>query len=164
MRRRPQKLLNSRCRDLLEINVWQTETIFSAKVGFLHRIVRDFLRDNYQAELRKSAGAAFVPTDCLCNITLALFKRLPTPQGFQKHLDPFFGLVDEMMYYLRELELKTGVSNVAVLDEMDQSLDQCKRSSNPDQSLSRIWPMYLSCACRTITPPTLRELQAQFTP
>lgn len=119
--RKWRKLLNSRCRDLLEVNMNSSErTFLKYRVDFLHRTVRDFLRDNYQDELRKRAGDRFNATASLCKIPLALAKVLPESQNFREIINPLFAIVDEMMYYTREVELRDRDSNSLVLDELDR--------------------------------------------
>jgi hypothetical protein len=65
------KLLNNRCGDLLEVSSpirnakdahnmdFDGEYSIHNRVEFLHRTVRDFLRDNYQDELRRRVGDHF---------------------------------------------------------------------------------------------------------
>ncbi|KAF2194685.1 hypothetical protein K469DRAFT_734449 [Zopfia rhizophila CBS 207.26] len=119
--RRWRKLLNSRCRDLLEVNSSDSETTFlKYKVDFLHRTVRDFLRDNYQEELRSRTAAHFNPTLSLCKIILALTKGLPVEATFGPIINPLFALVDEFLYYSKELERKCNESNMILLDELDR--------------------------------------------
>lgn len=116
------KLLNSRCSDLLEVTVKETEpTFLKYQVDFLHRTVRDFLRDNYRNELRRRAGEQFNPTGSLCSILLALIKRLPLSKDFRLHLNQLFGLVDELVYYSREIELRNGSPNTSILYELDRA-------------------------------------------
>ena len=113
------KRLNSRCKDLLEVNTRDSETTFlKYKVDFLHRTVRDFLQDNYQPEVRKRASR-FNPVGSLCKIMVALVKGLDSSQGLHLHLDQFFSLVDEMMYYARELELRSNTASTQLLEELD---------------------------------------------
>jgi hypothetical protein len=70
------KLLNSRCRDLLEVTrtIEENEHFLENQVDFLHRTVRDFLRDNYQNELRQRAGTQFDAKYSLCNNIVAFVK------------------------------------------------------------------------------------------
>jgi len=76
--------LNNRCKDLLEVKV-HTDSDTSGicflryKVDFLHRTMRNFLRDNYQTELREQTGAEFSALFSLCSMQFALVKSLPIP-------------------------------------------------------------------------------------
>ncbi|KAF8242251.1 hypothetical protein K440DRAFT_639383 [Wilcoxina mikolae CBS 423.85] len=101
--------LNNRCKDLLEVKV-NTDSDFSGgvhflryKVDFLHRTVRDFLRDNYQSELREETGPEFSARFSLCKMLLALVKAAPA-SNFLDSLNLLFGQVDEFMYYAREFD------------------------------------------------------------
>jgi hypothetical protein len=115
------KLLNSRCRDLLEITVNKDEpTFLKFKVDFLHRTVRDFLRDSYRSELIRKVHSGFDSTGVLSNILLALIKSLSITNDFRKQLDQVFSLADEMLHYAREQEVKTLKPNLLLLDELDR--------------------------------------------
>jgi hypothetical protein len=119
--RRWRKRLNSRCRDLLEINTTDSDdTFLKYKVDFLHQTVRDFLRDNYPEELRKHTADRFDARASLCKILLALIKALPVPADFRSLLNELFGLVDKLLYYAREMERNSGISNIVLLDELDR--------------------------------------------
>jgi hypothetical protein len=124
-------LLNSRCRDLLELSFRSTNyapPIIHYKVEFLHRTVRDFLRNNYQGELQKQLGDAFDARSSLSKIILALIKGYPVPQegnGFDfrhKFERDMLGMVDELVYYAREME-RNGKASLDLLDELDHTLN-----------------------------------------
>jgi hypothetical protein len=101
--------LNNRCKDLLEVKFHDGDNsgvdFLRYKVDFLHRTVRDFLRDNYQTELREQTGAEYSTLLSLCGMVLALVKILPV-QDFRSTstLNFLFGHVDEFMYYVREFD------------------------------------------------------------
>lgn len=119
------KLLNSRCRDLLEVDSNSSDhckSFLKYRVDFLHRTVRDFLRDNYQKELQSRTASDFDARLSLCKIILALIKGLPiqTQADFRDLLNDLLGLVDELLYYVRELERKTGRPSTTLLDELDR--------------------------------------------
>ena len=112
--------LNNRCKDLLEVKIHDDGDTSGVeflryKVDFLHRTVRDFLRDNYQTELREQTGAEYSALLSLCGMVLALVKILPV-QDFRptSTLNFLFEYVDEFMYYVREFDryhralLRTG--------------------------------------------------------
>ncbi|KAH8745708.1 hypothetical protein BGZ57DRAFT_936187 [Hyaloscypha finlandica] len=125
-----ERLLNSRCSDLLELNFRSTNyapPIMHHKVEFLHRTVRDFLRDNYQNELHEWAGHSFDTSSSLSNIILGLIKGYPVPQSTDIHeLKRKFALdvstlTDELICYAQELE-RNGKSNIKLLNEFDRVL------------------------------------------
>ncbi|KAI9733107.1 MAG: hypothetical protein M1834_003654 [Cirrosporium novae-zelandiae] len=110
--------LHRRCRDLLEVNInFSIHTFLKYRIHFLHRTVRDFLRDNYQAELQKHAPKKFDTRTSLCNILLAFIKVLPIPKSFQLASYQFLSLGVESMGYAREMEYKSNTPNIALLDE-----------------------------------------------
>jgi hypothetical protein len=118
--RKWKRLLNSRCRDFLEVTKDSEDTFLKYKVDFLHRTVRDFLRDNYRRELRKRTSEHFNERLSLCNILLALSKALPQSEDPRQQLNQSFGLVDEMMHYAREMERQSGTAHAVLLDELDR--------------------------------------------
>ncbi|KAF2501406.1 hypothetical protein BU16DRAFT_569487 [Lophium mytilinum] len=119
--KRWRKLLNSRCRDLLEVNIYPYDgTFLKYKVGFLHRTVRDFLRDNYHSELRNRLSADFNARKTLCSVLIALIKALPGPTDSLDRLNQLFGLVDELLHYAREIEHQIASSNTALVNELDR--------------------------------------------
>ncbi|PMD63535.1 uncharacterized protein K444DRAFT_626616 [Hyaloscypha bicolor E] len=129
-----ERLLNSRCSDLLELNFRSTNyapPIMHHKVEFLHRTVIDFLRDNYQNELREWAGHFFDTSSSLSNIILGLIKGYPVPQGTKdlelkrKFENDVSALTAELICYARKLE-RNGKSNIKLLNEFDRVL--CYRS------------------------------------
>jgi hypothetical protein len=71
------KLLNTRCRDLLQLDnasILEEAPFLTNKVDFLHRTVRDFLQNNYLDELRRRAGDGFDAKFSLCSTIVALSK------------------------------------------------------------------------------------------
>lgn len=137
--RKWRKRLNSRCRDLLEVHkiTGQASPLLRYNIEFLHRTVRDFLRDSYQDELQKRTGEHFDAKTSLCTNILTLIKLSPHQDRQSRPPDvsstmmheslyiPFtvtdlFELVDEFLYYVRDLERKTSQSKADLLDELDQ--------------------------------------------
>jgi hypothetical protein len=120
-KRRWRKLLNSRCRDLLEVDhttFGGAGSFLNDRVEFLHRTVRDFLRNNYQDELRKRAGDGFDARCSLCKMIVALTK-VSANDGSNVGL-PNFELVDEMLLYAQNFERTEAQSMARLLDEMDR--------------------------------------------
>lgn len=113
------KLLDSRCRDLLEVNVkYDAEFVFAKyRDNFLHRTVRDFLRDNYQQELCRRAGDDFDARLSLCKIGLALIKATSAPPHSTGRYQ-LFGLVGVVLSYARDVDRRNGSATVALLDEL----------------------------------------------
>lgn len=115
--------LKRRCRDLIKVNVDKSadDCFFKYKVDFLHRTVRDFLRDNHQAELRKQTPQDFDAKISLCRMMLALLKRRPISNLFLTNLNLRIDLVDEFLYYEYYLEHSDKPQpQFALLDELDR--------------------------------------------
>jgi hypothetical protein len=119
------KVLNSRCRDLLEvddIDMQKSSSFLCSKVDFLHRTVRDFSRSNYHDELRRRAGDNFDARSSLCKAIVALSKvsadSAHLNSGFS--LIPDFDLVDEMLLYAKDFERSETRSLAGLLDELDR--------------------------------------------
>jgi hypothetical protein len=122
------KLLNSRCRDLLEVDDpcnREDAPFLAGKVNLLHRTVGDFLRNNYSDELRRRAGEGFDATSSLCKTIIALSKvsadenHPNISEGVEINI-PNFDLVDEMIYYARDYERTEAQSVAVLLDELDR--------------------------------------------
>jgi hypothetical protein len=125
IKRRWKKLLNSRCRDLLEVDHTTFEglgSVLDDRVEFLHRTVRDFLRNNYQDELRKRAGDGFDARCSLCKMIVALSKVSVSDSADDGSnvVLPNFELVDEMLLYAQSFERTEAQSMARLLDEMDR--------------------------------------------
>ncbi|KUJ09979.1 uncharacterized protein LY89DRAFT_689860 [Mollisia scopiformis] len=122
------KLLNSRCRDLLEADgLCDRDDLpcLDGKVNFLHRTVSDFLRSNYLEELRSRAGEEFDARSSLCKIIIALSKVSADMIGqrnsgnYSENI-PAFDLVDEMLLYAKDYERTEALSMTVLLDELDR--------------------------------------------
>jgi hypothetical protein len=124
------KHLNARCKDLQEVNTDSTEgdNFLRYRVEFLHRTGRDFLmtKDVHNL-LRSRAPAKFDARVSLCRVLLAQIKVFPLC-----HL-PFYSLrhrsytslgllVPEMIHCALEVEIYNGISEIALLDELDRAL------------------------------------------
>ncbi|GKZ40081.1 hypothetical protein AbraIFM66950_002273 [Aspergillus brasiliensis] len=113
--------LHNRCGDLLRIECEnEIDNFFRYRVDFLHRTVRDFLRDNHDGKLREGAGLTFNPTSSLCHLTLVLLKRFPVHNEFRANINRIIQLVDEILYYSHEAEKRGGPAQVELLDELDR--------------------------------------------
>ncbi|KAF2818920.1 hypothetical protein CC86DRAFT_388611 [Ophiobolus disseminans] len=116
--------VQNRCGDLLVVDESAHPVFLSHSVDFLHRTVRDFLRDCYHDQLKSYLRADFSPLLSLCKVCLALLKAL-TINDFRdrESLHQIIGLTDELLYYAHEFE-RTGESKehatlMAMLDEVD---------------------------------------------
>lgn len=70
--------LQNRCKDLLIVEDGPHPTFLERPVDFLHRTVRDFLRDCYYDNLMAEiASSGFNPVLSFCNMMLLLLKGLP---------------------------------------------------------------------------------------
>ncbi|KAL4909344.1 hypothetical protein BDW74DRAFT_174545 [Aspergillus multicolor] len=114
------RLLHNRCGDLVVINEQiEGPPIFRHRVDFLHRTVRDFLRDNYYRDLCKGVRPEFDAKHCLSQIMLTLIKRIPIENNFREAINPIIGLIDELLYYCHEVERRGGSGQVILLDNLD---------------------------------------------
>jgi len=153
IKRKWRKLLNSRCRDLLEVDhttLVGVGSFLDDRVEFLHRTVRDFLRNNYQDELRKRAGDGFDARCSLCKMIVALSKVLAfdlAEDGTHlvfPNLELVHDLVDEMLLYAQSIERTEAQSMARLLDEMDRvnSLrfnNSCVYWTNKRRKVSHRW-------------------------
>lgn len=113
--------LQARCRDLLLVRTNDSEGVFfNQSVDFLHRTVRDFLRDNHHTTLHSQVSKDFRSKKTLCRMLLSLLKRCPV-ESFRRSSNGLFTIVDEILYYAYELEqLGQSASQFPLLDEIDR--------------------------------------------
>ena len=127
--------LENRCRDLLVVDDGDHPTFLLHPVDFLHRTVREFLRDNYSDNLRREipANSDFQPLISLCRMMLYLLKGLPIVELRNKvSITRLIKIVDELLYYAHEVEKRDESREcphalVSVLDEMDKVNSQHAR-------------------------------------
>lgn len=123
-----EKPLNSRCRDLLEvqdISGMKTRHPLRCRVNFLHRTVRDFLKNNYHEELRTPAGSMFDARSSLCKTIIALSKTFVASSNLEGCIVEYlsvqsFEMTDEMLLYAKDFERTEGQSLMKLLDELDR--------------------------------------------
>ncbi|KAJ4059318.1 hypothetical protein NW763_006751 [Fusarium oxysporum] len=96
--------IHRRCSDLLVVDSCEHPVFLEQPVDFLHRTVRDFLRDQYIHQLEKVLNARFVPPISLCRIFLFFLKKQHQHNLNTKQYNSMIGLVDELLYYAREAE------------------------------------------------------------
>jgi hypothetical protein len=116
--------IHNRCGDLLVIDEAEHPTFLSHTVDFLHRSVRDFLRDIYYSKLLESRGSDFSSTITLANMCLILLKSLMIDNfRDRKSIHQVISLTDEILYYAHEAGKQKEdhtASIVAILDEVDR--------------------------------------------
>lgn len=117
--------INFLCKDLLEGNEIQTDQKTDYQVDFLHRTVRDFLmdKDMHQDLTQRATENKTRKWDthqALCYVELARAKSLPLQAGTQKGLNVLFSLVDGLMFYAREVEIKQKMPQVDLLDQLNR--------------------------------------------
>jgi hypothetical protein len=155
------KLLNSRCRDLLEVDDpcnREDAPFLAGKVNLLHRTVGDFLRNNYSDELRGRAGEGFDARSSLCKTIIALSKvsadgnHPNISEGFDINI-PNFDLVNEMLYYARDYERTEALSLAVLLDELDRVNTIRTNSSHINWTNKRrdILPEHNNCTFLALT-------------
>lgn len=127
--------MQNRCGDLLVVDDGTHPTIHRHPVDFLHRTVRDFLRDCYYEELQRQlpAGSDFNPLLSLCRMMLFLLKTVDQVERRNPaSITRLIKIVDELLYYAHEAEKRDlspeqAQALVDVLDEMDKT--NCQHAS-----------------------------------
>ncbi len=142
------KLLNSRCRDLLEVDIPALEKmllISPVKLTYYIEQLVIFCEKKYSNELRKRAGEGFDARSSLCKTIIALSKI----SADANHLDisgvcdlsiPNPELVREMLCYAKDYEWTEAQSVTVLLDELNRVNNTRTRGShihwsNKDRSL-----------------------------
>ena len=121
MRRR----LNGRCKGLLEVinddNSKRGESeICTPKVDFLHRTVYDFLlTKDIQAMLSQNLEAGFESRVHLCRALLAQLRCFNYNLAEAVSYEPQ-DLLEDLVYYARELEIDSKMPQITLLDEVSQ--------------------------------------------
>ncbi|KAJ4012367.1 hypothetical protein NW752_008041 [Fusarium irregulare] len=121
-------LVHNRCKDLLVVEDGKHPVVLSHPVDFLHRTVRDFLRDCYYDQLKSQLKRNFDPLISLCNMMLFLVKSLP-PIDTRKSqsITQLFQIVDELLYYANEIEKRDPPQ--AALDHLTAVLDELNNAN-----------------------------------
>lgn len=118
--------IQNRCGDLLMVSDGKHPTFLLHPVDFLHRTVRDFLRDCYYGKLLKEVPVDFSPLVSLCRMMLFLLKSLPVVEVWDSASSTrLIQIVDELLYYAYEaekrIEPESDCSPVTdILDEVDR--------------------------------------------
>jgi hypothetical protein len=116
--------IRNRCSDLLIVDDEPHPVFLSHSVGFIHRTVRDFLRD-YDKQLKICLVKEFDPLVSLSRICLSLLKALPVANFRDRDsANKVIGLTDELLYYAREVEKRSKLQEeaplVCLLDQLDK--------------------------------------------
>ncbi|KAK4201018.1 hypothetical protein QBC40DRAFT_348184 [Triangularia verruculosa] len=116
--------LHNRCSDLLIVDDGPHPVFLDHPVDFLHRTVRDYLRDCHYQQLTDILKSQFQPLVSLGHMMLFLLKGLP-PINIQKptQITRLIQIVDELLYYAHEAEKLDGSTTsplAPILDEMDR--------------------------------------------
>lgn len=115
--------IRNRCSDLLVVDDYAHPVFLEHSVDFLHRTVRDFLRDyDLKAHLKIDS---FHPLASLSRICLGLLKAVPVDDFrdiFTNNI--VIALTDELLYYAREAEIRCNADQykpmIAILDEVER--------------------------------------------
>lgn len=132
--------LNDRCRDLMRPRTdrrYKMNTVHRVHLGFLHRTVRDFLREHSVDKLIAKAGH-YSPACSLARVHLSLYKRYPidlfwsidegavVPAGLDswfKHLGPGAGINNAPKRLPRVLAQFWNVAHVHEAEVEDSVID-----------------------------------------
>lgn len=114
--------LRNRCSDLLIVDDDQHPIFLKHSVDFLHRTVRDFLRD-YDLKAHLTTDS-FQPLVSLSRICLGLLKAVPVDNFRESStVNIIIGLTDELLYYAREAEIRCNADQykpmIPILDEVE---------------------------------------------
>lgn len=115
--------IRNRCSDLLVVDDDQHPVFLNHSVDFLHRTVRDFLRD-YDLKAHLTTGS-FHPLVSLSRICLGLLKAVPVDNFRDSFtVNIIIGITDELLYYAREAELRCNADQykpiIPILDEVEK--------------------------------------------
>jgi hypothetical protein len=119
-----QSRVRNRCGDLLVVDPGQHPVFLSHSVDFMHRTVRDFLRDCYHDELKSQLKSDFNPFVSLCKIYLAFLKGVTFDNfGDCGSVNKIIGLTDEFLYYAHEAEMTVTLLEETALHALLDALD-----------------------------------------
>lgn len=138
--------IQNRCSDLLVVDTEAHPVFLSHSVDFLHRTVRDFLRDSYYDHLKANLQSDFNSTVALCKMCLAQLKLLTVVDfNDRKTIHQVIGLTDELLYYAYETERRSDSLDtplVDVLDELDRVNSYHARNVRNHWTLARDSPSF----------------------
>lgn len=115
--------IHNRCGDLLLVHKYDdTNTLFKYRLDFLHRTVRDWLRENQLRALHDELRSkTFNASYTLCELSLCLLKVLPDPD-FRATSSNIPSILGEILQYAHDLkESPQGYQSglVEILDRVD---------------------------------------------
>ena len=119
------------CTDLLEVHQAKSfphtsrhvvyESLRVVKVDFLHRTVRDYLKDGrLQAILRDQAGVGFDPSSCLSGLYLNLLAFARIRPGMRDDIASFFHFAGIVMFYAKRLSYSDSGLATEYLDQLNE--------------------------------------------
>ncbi|KAF1952962.1 hypothetical protein CC80DRAFT_571391 [Byssothecium circinans] len=114
--------IRNRCSDLLVVDDTGSQVFLGLEVDFLHRTVRDFLRD-YDQQLRIHLTNDFNPLVSLCRICLGFLKvyHFRERSSLGKII---IEITDQLLYYAHAVEKRSKPEEespvVSILDELDR--------------------------------------------
>ncbi|KAM0472543.1 hypothetical protein ACHAPX_008700 [Trichoderma viride] len=137
-RERTRRRLDGRCKGLLEINEDPSaDLFFKYRVDFLHRTVREFLQTDQIQEELGSRFNKFNAEQSLCHAYLAQVKFVPTTGAYFIKCGPLYHLVDNVIFWARQKEIKSRTSQVLIIAHLEGVLNQHRRRPfpHPDERL-----------------------------
>ncbi|KAI6902022.1 hypothetical protein KC318_g10474 [Hortaea werneckii] len=119
------------CTDLLEVHQAKSfphtsrhvvyESLRVVKVDFLHRTVRDYLKDGrIQAILKDQAGVEFDPSSCLSGLYLNLLAFARIRPGMRDDIASFFHFAGIVMFYAKRLSYSDSGLAAEYLDQLNE--------------------------------------------
>lgn len=116
--------VEGRYKGLLEVTTSPSATdFFNFKVDFFHRTVHDFIRmADVQRLLAQYLPPGFDPNIALCRIYLAMIKKMHVKKSDLSTAGPFQDLIIEFMENARKAELKTGMLQEELIDELERTV------------------------------------------
>ncbi|KAI7158770.1 hypothetical protein KC349_g4614 [Hortaea werneckii] len=119
------------CTDLLEVHQAKSfphtsrhvvyESLRVVKIDFLHRTVRDYLKDGrIQAILRDQAGVEFDPSSCLSWLYLNLLASARIRPGMRDDIASFFHFAGIVMFYAKRLSYSDSGLAAEYLDQLNE--------------------------------------------
>jgi len=131
--------LQNRCSDLLIVDQGSHPTFLEHPVDFLHRTVRDFLRDCYYPSLRSEIVSRFDPLVYLCHAMLFLLKGIPKLNiRDQSSITRLFKILDELLYYAYEAERRNPSPDFTLVDALDE-VDKVNRYHASQSGMRNHW-------------------------
>jgi hypothetical protein len=121
-----EKRLNARCKGLLELRMDASAQVCSRRfsIGFLHRTVRDFIQTStVQETIERWIPSDFDARISLCRTILSRIKSEPihNHDDFSSKHGELIGLIDEFMFYARQVEIDKSYTPTDLIEDLDSS-------------------------------------------